>query len=637
MLKKSVWVVTSLLVILALGLSACSKTPTTTTPTSTTTTANTTTTAVTTTAVQTTTAPTTTTTPVVTNQPQYGGKYTFVIGNGVITGQFDPVLSSIGGYTAAVAYDKLVSADWAKGPEGTNEFNFAVPYIPESARTGVIAESWEYMDLHTVTWHIRHGINFQSKAPANGKQLTAADVLFSFMKGQQNTGWTYYNYCAWTDTALLATKRTQAKGAGRTDAEIDNWIAYLRSINYPYYATVAFVQIDQWTVQMKTLSPGVTLLDYGSWLFVQPTEAANVDMNNYRNECGTGPFFVSDMVPDSSITWTRNPNYWMTDPVHPGNKLPYLDTVSCLIIVDQSTQIAALRTHKIDTLSVPWDKAISIKQTNPELLSKVQSPTGAIVLFMRTDIAPFKDVRIRQALCMGIDRDSIITHYYKGNAVPDAWPVLPGMTGWTPIAQMPSEVKQLYEYHPDIAKQLLSDAGYPNGFTTEVDVYQSDPDVELVTLVAEQLKTINVTANIKVLEPSTASALLYNETYPQMIYSYWGNASPQAVLSSAHGGNPASIYSFSKVQDPLATAAYGQWSTMTDRVAAAKLLSQEYLREDLLAWEIPLPTSSNSTMWAPYVQGYHGEVSMGLSYEMGSTELVKFLWIDSKLRSSTIK
>jgi len=638
MLKKVFWFATSLLVILAVVLTGCTNKGGTTTGTTIIQGSVVPGTTVTTTQASNTptvTAPTTT--AVTSNEPQYGSKFTFVLGNAHATGYFDPVISAVGGYTAGMCYDKLVSANWAKGPEGTNEYNFSVSYVPESARTGVLAESWDYQDLHTLVWHIRQGVNFQSKAPGNGKQLTSADVVFSYMKGQQDTRFTSYNYAAWTDTALIATKRSQAKAAGRTDAEIDAWIAELKSINYPYFSTAYYQAIDKWTVKLRVLSPSVTLLDGGSWLFIQPSEGANVDMQDWRNECGTGPFSVSDMVPDSSITWSRNTTYWMSDPNHPSNKLPYISTAVGLIIVDQATQLSALRTHKIDLLGVTWDKAVSLKQTNPELLSAQQSPTGAIVLFLRTDLSPFKDVKVRQALCMGIDRDSIIKDYYKGNAVPDAWPVLPGMAGWTPVAQMPAEVKQLYEYHPDLAKKLLADAGYPNGFATEVDIYQSDPDVELLTLVAEQLQSINVTANIKVVESGTHTALIYGMTYTGMIYSYWGNSSPQAVMTSAHGGNPTSIYAFSKVQDPLAVTAYSTWNTMTDKIAAGEFLKQEYLREDLLAWEIPLPTATGSTMWAPYLKGYSGEINMGLTAEMGSTEEIKFFWIDAKLRGTIIK
>ena len=632
MTKKILYVVLTLVVILALGLSACSKTPTTTTPTSTTTTTSTTTSVVTTTAVQTTTAPTTTTTTAA-DQPVYGGKINFVFGNYHATGYFDPIISAVGGWTASVTYDKLVTGDWGKGPAGTNEFGYTTPYIPLNARAGAIAETWDIVDFTTVIFHIRHGVNFQAKAPANGKEVTAADVVYTYQKGLKDPRWTGYSFAEWSDAAGVAAKQQLSKNAGRTDAEIAAWVAELKSINFPFYAGGYMVATDKYTVKYRLLSPSSQIVDVASWLFVEPLEDAKYDMQDWHNACGTGAFIVSDMVPDSSVTWTRNPNYWMTDPVHPGNKLPYVSTLNGIIIIDQATQISALRTHKVDALGVDWDKAISLKSTNPELLSHVSSPTGGIVIFMRTDIAPFKDVKVRQALCMGIDRDSIINNYYKGNAVPDAWPVLPGVSGYTPVSQMPTEVRQLYEYHPDLAKKLLSDAGYPSGFTTEIVIYQSDPDVELLTLVAEQLKSINVTATIKVVEGGTHTAVLYGYTYPQMIYTWWGNTSPSSVMGWAHGGVTTSIYAFSHPVDPLAVTAYSEWAAMKDPIAADTYLKKEYLREDLLAWEVPLPTRTGSVMWAPYLKGYHGEVCMGLTTEMGTDEIWKYFWVDPALKT----
>ncbi len=635
MFKKSISLLLASLIVVAMLLSACTTKETTNTTTVVTGVTKTTTaaatTAVTTTAATTTTA---TTTAVDSNKPQYGGTFTFVFGNSHATGYFDPVISAVGGHTAGITYDKLVTADWAKGPEGTNEFGFQVPYVPLSARTGQIAESYEIVDFNTVIFHIRQGVHFQNKPPANGKEVTSADVVYSYTRGQKDTRFTAYSFAEWSDAAGVAAKIQLSLNAGRTQAEMDAWVAELKSVNYPFYAGGYMVATGKYTVKYRIVSPSSQILDIADWMFVEATEDAKYDMQDWHNECGTGPFIVTDMVPDSSITYARNPSYWMKDPIHPENQLPYLGKMNGLIIVDSATSLSALRTHKVDILGADWDKVISLKQTNPELLSKPIAPTGAYVIFMRTDIAPFNNVKVRQALCMGVDRDTIINDYYKGNAVPDAWPNLPGVEGYTPVDKMPPEVKQLYEYHPDKAKALLAEAGLASGFKTEIVIYQSDPDVELLTLVAEQLKTINVDATIKVVEGGTHTAVLYGFTYPQMIYTWWGNTSPSSVMGWAHGGAPTSIYNFSHAVDPLAVTALSTWSGMKDRIAAEKYLADELLREDLLAWEVPLPTRTGSIVWAPYLKGQNGELCMGLTTEMGSTERYKFFWIDAKIKAS---
>ena len=632
MKKGKIWILVSALLALTMLLAACNGGTTTKTTTIVTgsvsqPTGATSTVPTSTTVTQPTTVTTTATNP---NTPQYGGTLRFAWGS---TLYFDPLISAIGGGTADMVYEKLITADWAKGPEGTNEFNFAVPWVAPQYRTGQLAESWQIVDLNTVTFPIRHGVNFQNKAPANGKELTAADVAYSYQRGQKDTRFQFYGFVEWTDTAGLATARTTAKGLGRTDAEIDNWITYLKSVNYPFYAAKACVATDKWTVTYRILNPSNTILDDTTWFFVEASDDAKYQMQDWHNACGTGPWIVSDVVADSSITWIKNPNYWMKDPIHPQNQLPYFDKELGIIISDAKVAQSALRTHKIDFMTVDWDIAIQMTQSNPEFLSKKIAPTGAYALFMRTDIAPFNDVRVRQAISMGIDRDAVVANYYKGNAYVDAWPVLPGLPGYTPRDQMPADVKQLYEYHPDLAKQLLAAAGYPNGITFECNVPGDAPaDIEHLTLLVEQWKTAGITVNMNVQEHGLWTSQAFSFTYKNSFYTWWGNTEPTSAMNYANGAGPL-IYNFSHANDPLAVQNYAAYLKITDPIAAAEALRQEYLREDKLVWEVPLPTRTTVTLWQPYLKGFNAEVSMGPSTQMGGSSRTKFFWFDQAVKA----
>jgi ABC-type transport system substrate-binding protein len=570
-----------------------------------------------------------TTTPTPTsNEPQYGGTISFVFGHYKANDYFDPIISAVGGWVNSVTYDKLVSADWAKGPQGTNENPFTGSHIPTALRTGNLAESWEVVNLSEMYFNIRRGVYFQDKLPAKGREMNAQDVAYTFQRGQQDPRFTAYGAYDWNDPAAVQQWKDLAKQAGRTDQEINDWLAELKSVNYPFIAGSYMVATDNYTIKYKLMTPYSGIVDIGSWLFVLPKESATYDMNDWKNACGTGAWIVTDSVSGGSVTWIRNNNYWMYDPLHPKNRLPYADTLRGIIIIDEATQLAAMRTHKIDMLGVSWDKVAGLKQSNPELISKVMAPTGANVIFMRTDIEPFNNVKVRQALSMGVDRQTIINDYFKGNAIIDAWPVLPSnLEGYTPYAQMPPEVKKLFEYHPDEAKQLLAEAGYPS-LKVEVVIYQSPVDEDQLQLVVEQWQSIGVTADIKVVEGATHTSLIYGGTYSSMIYSYWGNGSPQSCWGWAHGGVLGSIYNFSKVVDDTALAQFQKWQTITDEEEASTLMKAEYLREDQLVWEVPLATQVGSRFWAPYIKGYVGELNMGLTAEMGTDELFKFWWID---------
>jgi len=102
---------------------------------------------------------------------------------------------------------------------------------------------------------------------------------------------------------------------------------------------------------METLQAG------GGDLLLENPEAVKMwgDVNDWHHAIGTGPFILKDFVSGSAATLVSNPNYWGYDERYPQNKLPYIDTLKVLIIPDQATALAALRTGKVDVIG--WDFA----------------------------------------------------------------------------------------------------------------------------------------------------------------------------------------------------------------------------------------------------------------------------------------
>ncbi|MDO8687944.1 MAG: ABC transporter substrate-binding protein [Dehalococcoidales bacterium] len=508
--------------------------------------------------------------------------------------------------------ENLTSLDWKRGPEGTGELSlkFADYFSPKFV-IGQLAESWELADATTLIFHIRkgvrYGLNPKSEASRlmNGREFTADDVVFNIKR-------IYFDIPTSTMYGMLGVSRP----------------------------TEVYAK-DKYTVVVKAPpgKVGETFDALGGMTKMFPPEVIKKYgvMILWENVVGTGPFFLTDYVPMSSATWVRNPNYWDKDPFFPENQLPYYDTFKALIIMDSSTRLAALRTHKVDygVPATPEDAKVLIK-SNPEI--KYIRYFGGLCTLMgfRMDKPelPFQDIRVRKALLMAVNNQEILDTYYSG----DAWllnyklaPIPEYLAnGWhTPYEQLPPEIKEIYTYNPVKAKQLLTEAGYPNGFKTEVVVNAAAPvDIDRLTMVKEYWrKNLNVELFLDIKDYSVFMSIYQKKTMPQMLFL--GRAGMPRSMYLCRKGN---MYNWAMIDDPKVeqyyndiTAAYFDPPTVDKLMKAMNLyvLGQAYYY---------FPPSPNSYLfWMPWVKGYSGETSMG-PYQSGIH--YKYVWIDQALKKS---
>jgi len=155
-------------------------------------------------------------------------------------------------------------------------------------------------------------------------------------------------------------------------------------------------------------------------------------MNDWHHAIGCGPFQISDYVQDSSLTATKIPFYWGYDERHPKNQLPYVNSVKILVIPNSATSLAAIRTGKIDAMdNLALTDISALKQTNPEI-KQITIPGGPATIDPRIDIAPFSDIRVRQAMQMAINLPLIAQTFYNGTASPyPATMTSSAITGWS--------------------------------------------------------------------------------------------------------------------------------------------------------------------------------------------------------------
>ena len=170
------------------------------------------------------------------------------------------------------------------------------------------------------------------------------------------------------------------------------------------------------------------------------------DVKDWRNLVGTGPFMMTDWVEGSSITWEKNPDYWGYDEKYPENRLPYVDAVRGQNLPEMATRMAAMRSGKVDFMGMRGDRlksldlAESLKKTNPELVLHEAMVRNDNVLAMNVTKPPFDDIRVRKALQMAVDVETISATYFRGatDPTPQGRVAVPGW--YIPYEQWPEEV-----------------------------------------------------------------------------------------------------------------------------------------------------------------------------------------------------
>ncbi len=526
-------------------------------------------------------------------------------------------------YTAS----KLIQGDWTKGPQGTGQTNWMIGYLSDiSLMTGELASSWEVPDPTTVIYHINKNATFYKNSNAaansivNGRKVTAQDVAWNIIYQYNWPG-------AWQTVTYPPTTPDKV-----TDKILPG------DPRRPLSVTAT----DASTVTVK-LPPNDTiqLLEMGANMYTNPPEiwTQSNGINSWKDIIASGAWIMSDYVSGSQITYSKNPDYWETDPLYPGKnyKWPYADKLVISIITDSSTLLTAIRTAKIDYYvptfgGLTHDQFTTLSGQAKGLLSKRRIASTPI-LAMRTDQKPFDDIRVRQALNMAVDKQTWLSQYLKGDGALLGFPYPPEIDYakyYTPLDQMPADVKQLYTFDATKAKQLLTDAGYPNGFKVAATTTSLSPNPDEVSAIASYLAKVGVTLDIKVLDPSTYNSQNTSNNYDGMWYGggggYWA---PNEQLTTKPGVSTNKGH----INDPY----YTQVGTIIarDMITAPdnyfKTMKEEGVKELQTAWGIFMPMPYQYVVWWPWVKNYDG---IGWTGWAGAWQWQKSIFIDPNAKKA---
>jgi peptide/nickel transport system substrate-binding protein len=497
-------------------------------------------------------------------------------------------------HDAGQIYESMMAADLNQsiGRGGKHPFT-SFAFLPGDAIRGELAESWEWETPMRLVIKLRKGIMYPEKPGVMAsREFVADDVIFT-----QNR------------------MAKSPKQVGDLYAFIDKTTA--RDKHTLVYDLKEFVA--DWDLR----------LGYGFTASVIPKEVADAGASNWKNANGTGPFRLTDYTSGNSHTYERNPIYWGKETINEAEyKLPFIDKLSFRIIKDQSTQVTALRTGKLDILEyISWEQAETLKKNVPELKWSrvIGSPH---LLAMRMDTKPFDDIRVRKALNYAVNKEEVIKSFYGGNAEMLGFPMHPDWTGYyEPLASMPDDIKELFKFDVAKAKKLLAEAGLPNGFTFKVQVCSCNPvGVELLSLVAGYYEQVNVKLDIQVMEYAAHLSVMNNNTNAAGYFHTVGMANPfttTRVNFVSHTYNPPQF------NDPAFAKKFADGASERDE-AKRHAKFREMARDALGA--VPyvfLPTPHYFSAWWPWVKNYNGELRAGAARP---GPIYARLWIDQEMK-----
>jgi peptide/nickel transport system substrate-binding protein len=423
----------------------------------------------------------------------------------------------------------------------------------------MLAESWSFPDANTIEFKLRQGVTFH-----NGEPFNAASVKFSIER-------------------LLDPNLNSPLRGG--------WPQTWQGVEI----------VDDYTVRFHFSAPEATIFDTlaQSAAMVPPVYySSNSEDFLASNPVGTGPFKFVESVRDDHTTLAANPNYWGADTYKGAAAVP---TVIFRPVPMAATRVADLLNGTADMIfDVAPDDIDTLRGRSGDGYQVVTGNAAKLqfVQFMpKKATDPLADRRVRQALNMAVDVNAIVDNLYKGLGQRQSSPIMDGALGYDPTLTA-------YDYNPTFAKQLLADAGYPNGFTVTMDLAGSDSPDEANAVIG-QLGQVGVKVQSHTYDVGTFNANWSQDKSGDMRMARWGGLQDPAVFlnfTTVCGGFLADQFAC----DQDATNLAKQAASTFDQNARAGLYSQiaHLLHDDPMG--IYLANDLSVYGVGPRVQGWRG-------------------------------
>lgn len=325
--------------------------------------------------------------------------------------------------------------------------------------------------------------------------------------------------------------------------------------------------IDENTVELTLDEPFAPMLDrVASLLMISPAALEeHGDDGIITNPVGTGPYVYKQWTPGDKLEVTRNDNYWREG--------PQIETLIMRPVTENGARIAMLQTGEADLIyPMPTEQVAAIKDdANIEIIEG--DSTIARFAFINMSKEIFEDVRVRQAMNHAIDKNAYAQIVKSGYAVP--------LTSHVPSTINYHVAQPEYEYNVEKAKELLAEAGYPDGFTTHIWAPNDTENMRGMEFISQQLAEIGIEVEVVPMEEGTLSDSIYSAQTPEestvnMWYVSWSAFDFDGATNRLfHSRNiPPTSPNVSYYMSPEADELIDKGATETDPVERAAIYEE---------------------------------------------------------------
>ena len=374
-----------------------------------------------------------------------GVKRDLIVGTAADINQLNPMLQNdqANNNCLVLTHQRLISLD--------NETNEKNPSL---------ASSWEWTDDTHLVFHLVENANFST-----GEPLTADDVVFTYEMAMSD------------DPTLSAVSGT---------------LGLVESVE----------ALDTYTVQFTTTQYSNELLDtlMGVPMSIQSKAAWEDESNEEPWLVGSGPYVFNEWKEGEYASFVRNENYWNDDPSLGEVMMPGVaDEIIFKPLLEASQRVIALQNGEIDVCIDPPATELEFLEEDENVTVWTQPGTRLFYLGFNCEKEPFNNETLRQAVSCAIDKDYIIEVVLGGRGKPQTSILNRGVWSF-----LDDDEIEGYTYDLERAKELMAEAGYPDG-GLEVSLYAAtdDPYKTIAPIIQANLAKIGITVNIQSFDQAT--------------------------------------------------------------------------------------------------------------------------------------